>query len=670
MRRLLLATLIALGTFGSLAACSSDTGSPEPVGNSNPAQPQTLGLTSLQPPLLLPGTTISVSGKSFVPENVGLARLILRGDFAGSKVEMVLPANYLSGESLEVNWRGGIESGLSAKQGVFQGSAVIAIDQDDGRTHVSPSLPVKLDISPSLEPDVYDIGQGVIFVNDRIVVRGDGFLLGGEEGDTVAVLKGCFRREGQGACDPIGVAQVAAPPVKPHDRTQVAFPFAPNIAGIHPGTFEGTAVIRNRHGMAADSAVFETVDFPVEFEMTSTTIFNLAPKQASLGQYVDVEGGGFVGVPSGTSDPGMPVTTLALKGTFILTGMTEGANVDVTLVPEFVNGNLVRYVVSEEDDLGKSLDLRKSSGSFTGTIRPTIQYKTDTVEGAAHSTSFSIDPVKQVVWINFVASYVGSLRHFGLRAVDPLIRDRVFEVAARDYAGTNMEFRPEPPQDFALFAQVDLSGEDPNGYGLLGYDNTPGKDVENTRLYDKIGGVNAATQEDGYPGFGGVFVESFFGFSEHPGSLAKKLEGANPFFDSIFDPFRPDIGGRPVEASDLKELVIPKLSSGDECPAVDTSDRGLQIACAVWVLGSMIGSTMTHEVGHSLGLADPYGGEFHNLGDGHNRLMDSGRFRPFLERAEILGYGPSVFCEEDYAYLKQILPRSVPDPVSVRPSCW
>ncbi len=364
----------------------------------------------------------------------------------------------------------------------------------------------------------------------------------------------------------------------------------------------------------------------------------------------------------------LALTTLALTGSFFPVGTPDEVAVDVTLVPEFVSGNMVRYVLSEQDDLGQSLNLRKASGEFSGAIQPSIQYQEDTVVGAVHNTGFQIDHVRQVVWINFLPAYVGSLRHFGLRAVDPMIRERVFEVAARDYDGINAEFRAERPQDFALYAQVDIGGPDPNGYGLLGYDNTPGKDVDNDRLYDKIGGVNATTQEDGYPGYGGVFVESFFGFSEHPGALSKRLEGSDPFFDALFDPFRPDIGGRPVEASDLTDLSIPKLTSGDECPA--ESDRGMQIACAVWALGSMIGSTMTHEVGHSLGLADPYGGEFHNLGDGTNRLMDSGRFRSFLERAEILGYGPSVFCEEDFAYLRQILPSAKPDPLPERPTCW
>jgi hypothetical protein len=663
MRRFLLAAAF------SLVACSSSSDGTDPTGSTEPTQPQDLMLSVVQPAVLLPATRMSVRGSDFVPETVGPARLVLRGDFNGSKVEVVLPAEFESSDELTASWRGALESGLQDKEGTFQGEAVVAIDEDDGKTHVSAPLQLTLEIKASLAPEVQDVAQGVIFVNDAIQVKGESFLLGGEEGETVAVLEGCFQPEDETTCEPIVTAQIGALPVSAYDRTRIAFPFAPNIAGIHPGSFDGTVLIRNRHGLAADSVVFETTSLPVHFDLTSTTIYELSPKVASLGQYVNVTGGGFVGVSNGSVDPGMAVTTLALTGSFFPTGTPDELPVDVTLVPEFVSGNLVRYVLSEQDDLGKSLDLRKASGEFSGSIRPTIQFQSDTVEGAPHTTSFQIDHVRQVVWVNFLAAYVGSLRHFGLRSADPLIRERIFDIAARDYTGINIEFRTEPPEDFALFAQVDIGGPDPNGYGLLGYDNTPGKDVDNIRLYDKIGGVNAATQEDGYPGYGGVFVESFFGFSEHPGTLAKKLEGADPFFDAIFDPFRPDRGGKPVEASDLNDLDIPTLTSGDACP-VEGNDRGMQIACSVWVLGSMIGSTMTHEVGHSLGLADPYGGEFHNLGDGYNRLMDSGRFRPFLERAEILGYGPSVFCEEDFAYLQQVLPRDDTGPAIERPSCW
>ena len=91
------------------------------------------------------------------------------------------------------------------------------------------------------------------------------------------------------------------------------------------------------------------------------------------------------------------------------------------------------------------------------------------------------------------------------------------------------------PDDWVWYAQVDVTGIDPNGLGLMGYDNSPGKDVGNLRLYDHIGGVNALTQQDGYPGYGGIFVESFLAFSEHPPSGIASVPGASPSFDDIFD---------------------------------------------------------------------------------------------------------------------------------------
>ena len=57
-------------------------------------------------------------------------------------------------------------------------------------------------------------------------------------------------------------------------------------------------------------------------------------------------------------------------------------------------------------------------------------------------------------------------------------------------------------------------------------------------------------------------------------------------------------------------------------------------------------------------------------GDVPNRLMDSGGDRPFEERAELAGQGPAVFCDEEYAYLKKILPLDAPaDPPVSRPPC-
>src|SRR5262249_2087394 len=150
---------------------------------------------------------------------------------------------------------------------------------------------------------------------------------------------------------------------------------------------------------------------------------------------------------------------------------------DLELVPEFVSGPVVRYVLSETDPLGKLIDLRKQSGIIQGTVQPIVADASGRVSGDAIPVALLVLPVKQGVYVNFLASYVESLRKFGLRAADPQIRARVLQVAARDYAGVNIEFRQQEPDDFALYATVDLAGPDPNGQGLLGYDNTPGKDT-------------------------------------------------------------------------------------------------------------------------------------------------------------------------------------------------
>jgi hypothetical protein len=78
---------------------------------------------------------------------------------------------------------------------------------------------------------------------------------------------------------------------------------------------------------------------------------------------------------------------------------------------------------------------------------------------------------------------------------------------------------------------------------------------------------------------------------------------------------------------------------------------------------------MTHETGHSLGLANPYGDGFHDTGDLPNRLMEAGSDRPFDERAELSGKGPGLFCVDEMVYLRSILPSAAPDPVAQRPSC-
>ena len=374
-----------------------------------------------------------------------------------------------------------------------------------------------------------------------------------------------------------------------------------------------------------------------------------------------VHGGGFVGGDA------TALTELELKGSFTKTGGAP-AQIDMTLIPEFVEGTLVRYVLNTDDTLGHALDLRMDTGSFSGTITPIVSYGSDTVRGISTQASLGIAPIRQVVFLNFETSYIEGLRDFGMRAVNDRIRDRIVAVCKTAYQGVNMDFRTTPVTDFALFSNVELVGIDPNGMGLFGYDNSPGKDNGNQRLYDSLGGVNAQTQQDGYPGFGGVFVRSLMGFSQHPAAGEKSTEGADPMFDTLFDPFRGDQGGAAITSADLAGGVAV-LGSGDggKCPG---ADRKGQVACAILVMGNLIGGTLSHEIGHSLGLANPNGDGFHDQGDQPNRLMDAGGDRPFLERAELGGQGPGVFCDDEYTYLRMILPSSDPASTVTRPGCF
>jgi hypothetical protein len=615
-----------------------------------------LTLSRVRPGTIIPGTKIVLSGASFVDEHWGEATLRLDGRVAGRRVEFAWPATFVDFDTMTVAVDGSKVEEIGGDV-EFAGIARLEfVAVSNGELYQSADLPVDLQFRRKLTPSLTGIVDGVIFVNDQIEVDGDSFLLGGDEGTTVARVSGCFRRDGTSTCTPITTYDIPMLPRAELSRREGAFPFSPKLAGIRPGTFTGQVTIINQHASGND-VLADPVE--VSFTMVTSQVFQLDPPAASLGQYVFVRGGGFVGGEAGA------LTELELTGTFNRTGSSP-VPVTMYLIPEFVEGKLVRYVLNVDDELGHALDLRNDTGRFTGTVTPIVHFGNDTVRGVGKQAAFDIAPVKQVVYLRFENTYIEGMRDFGLRAVENRIRDRIITVLQRAYKGVNIEFRVEPPTDFALYSTVALVGRDPNNQGLFGYDNTPGKDVGNMRLYDQIGGVNATTQQDGYPGYGGVFLRSLMGFSKHPGSFAKAVPGADPMFDQIFDPFREDRKGTPVTSADLSGGV-PALASGDACPA---GDRAGRVACAVYVLGNLIGGTVAHEIAHSLGLSNPYSEGFHNPGDGLNRLMDSGGDRPFMERAELMGQGPSVFCDEEYSYLRAILPSSEPADNILRPDCY
>lgn len=650
-----------------------------------------LALLQVAPATLLPTSVLVVQGRALPGSSEGAIYVWFQGTSkkegtAPQNIDVRLRAEYVHSKQARVRLDGAAIDALGGDLAEFSGHARLAVASViDRREHTTQPIQVSLALASKLSARLDQIelsapwrATGKVHPNDWLIVHGDGFLLGENEGETVAVVSGCFLPEGKNEpCAQNGraVREVVIPvtPYKPFDRQNGVLPYSPALHGVLPGKFVGTVRLRNE---ASGSDVLSAAR-PLVVEQARPELASIAPSTVRLGQFVDMQGAGFVGGQAGQA------TLVRLLGQFSLEGSPVVIPVDLEIVvkwlPRFPAGPVGRYVLDETDALGQALEprggLRQAAGIFTGTGTITLRNGAETISSKPAPVKLSLLRPKQVVVVRFLDSYRDSLRLFGLRAVDSAVRARVLEVLRRDYAGISIEFREadeesSPPEDFALYAQVDIGGTDPNGLGYLGYDNTPGRDMQNHRLYDRIGGVNAVTQNDGSPGYGGVFAEQLLGFSAHPGAVESIASSASDaaLFDQIFDPLRPDVGG--AAATPREATLLPALSSSSLCPA-SAADRPRQVACAIFVLGSLIGTTTTHELGHSLGLANPNNpnGSYHNTGNRAGRIMNPGSLRPFRERAELLPTLPAVFCDTDFDYLRDILPGpTAPQPIE-RPAC-
>lgn len=476
--------------------------------------------------------------------------------------------------------------------------------------------------------------------NDVGVVTGNG-ILAATEGEVRARFLGTFTPDAGGAPAPVDV-ELPVAPVERGDRERGAIVLTTDLGGLFPGTFDGTIQLRSRLRSGAQS---ESAALPLAIHFNPPVLLGVDPTEASLGQILQVTGGGFLGGPERPTE----TTLLRIEGAFTPAGGgTPEAFGPVELVPRFVSGNVVELVIEPEvrgNRLVSAL-FGHARGEFSGTATPITILGTEELEGDTVPFTFRLGPLRQVVYVRFLPGFYDGLRRFGLASAAPQVIDAVRERMEGIYAEWNVDFRFEEPDDFArtAYSVVEIGGADPNGVGLFGYDNTPGKDVGNLRLFDAIGGANAQTQMDGYPGYGGVFVESMLYWSSHPDLPGERPIGApdpDPLFDEVFDPVR----AQPATRAEA-------LREGD--PA-----RVAVVTRAIRALGYLIGETAAHEIGHSLGLAQPYGPPtvYHNDFDGEGCLMDSGGDRPLGERMGEPGYAPTRFCHDHPSYLSDILGR-------------
>ena len=203
--RELLAALVLLASF---ASCEGNVSSGPSYVFADPE------LKSLSPGVLLPGTRIVLQGKAFVPADVGQSALRLAGTFNGREVsDLVLPATFLDYDRMEAQLTAEVAGRLPEADGTFIATAELEVKNSaDLLTHTSAKLFITLEIRSTLDPRLDVVQEGVVFINNLIAVEGEGFLLGGDEGQTSAVVQGCYQRSGSTTCVAVGPTEVTAQP--------------------------------------------------------------------------------------------------------------------------------------------------------------------------------------------------------------------------------------------------------------------------------------------------------------------------------------------------------------------------------------------------------------------------------------------------------------------------
>jgi hypothetical protein len=499
--------------------------------------------------------------------------------------------------------------GSGLMQGVLQIDVVL--DQAQGRGEAQ----ITFALLNALIPQLLNISTWTSPSTVR-TLEGNGFLKRGE-GRSILVLDGFINRmngQSMSLTIEINITEVSL------DRRTGFWMTNPEHWGLSPGIFMGQAYIINRTHLGD----FSNQPIQVSLEYLKPQVTNFGQLEVSRGQNLDLFGYGFVGEQSGY------FTTATFTGVLNVDHLGQSQSfTDYTLNTLWISGEHLKSYFNPtfvtDNLVCNSSDLGGQSGRLVGEITVSIHNQLESIIGDAMPINLEITGSKQVVYLKFLPAFTDSLRLFGLRNYSAQIIDKILNVVIRDYQGINVEFRLIPPEDYALYSVIEIGGPDPNAQSLFGLDNTAGLDICNQRLDDYLAGKNA----DSGGSFGGVFVESFLRLSPTLGDSSL----SDPLFDELFLP------------------VIRTPAQIDE-----TQNRMQIITQAIQALGHLVGNTLSHELGHSLGLpVDPGCGEYHNS-PGELQIMDCGKDRPFLERAGLDPRGFATWTIANRQYLEQILP--------------
>ncbi len=617
------------GLIPFVLAALAASGCPETVegGAALPA----LRIDAISPGELLPGSRLLIEGSGFVVPEVADLLVVVRADIGPERVEFAVAPEREGEGVIAVPIAGAVAQAVIRDGGRLVGELTVIRTPRIDATEDSVTRALDLGVARVLTPRLDAVPTAELYPMDTVTLEGDGFLFEGE-GLSLVEFRGVMT-----ATNPLRstlVDGLQVPAVIPErDRSALVLTLTPDILGILPGRFDGELRVINAFSGGASA---ESAPLQVSLALNPPRIDAVAPEAASRGAWVRITGRGFL-PPDGLLQAAM---VLQLEGRFV----TSGGAVEeyfgpraISLVPDAFAGNTLMSVVlrAEAGPDGVLTGLGVRPGQFSGTVTPLLLLGPDRARGTPFNFGLRILPQKQIFYLRALPSFDDALEEFGILVEKEAIKARILEVLRRDYDGLSIDFTWEVPADFAEYGIVEIAGRDPNGSGLFGLDNTSGKDVGNLRFDDVVGGYNADTQLDGYSAYGGVFPGEFMSLSARAGTHPL----SSPRFDDVFEPVSPLLGGTPARDGEI----------------VEGGQRSADIAEAVRVFANLTGSTISHEIGHTLGLA-AYDGQFHNPGDNPGWLMDSGSFRPFEERAEIDGFGPSFFGPVSRAYLESILP--------------
>ncbi|TNF22360.1 MAG: hypothetical protein EP329_28675 [Deltaproteobacteria bacterium] len=614
---------VVLGALVALAACEQAPGEPFDYPD--------FAVTRLVPTGWMTGTRVEITAEGLLPTAVATYTLDVEVGDETLSFPLAIDADQLVAE-VGADWFSAVEPPPSELP------AVAVVHRRVGeREDVSVAFPVVLGHWPYPTFDGFGVPSPIeVYPGDPVPIVADE-LFRPEEGAAGLVVVGSRtytdgggaseRYEGDALLDVGGAS----------GRAAEAVVVVPELIGLRPGRFDGVAAAANEDDapdFAAWSFTSETV--PIVFDVLPPRLDAVAPTTTSRGRWLEVRGRGFLPLDAAAET----ASVLVFDGVFTpRRGDAEDhTGGDAWVVPvEEVDGNTVGRAPlrTQVSDAGGLVGLGARAGRFEGTVTLRVAAGADVVTSDALPIALDVTTPRQEVELRVLPGFDDALALFGLEAERDAVLARVLAVVERDYAGLSIGFAYAAPEGYAEWSVVELAGEDPNGAGLLGLDATAGKDVGNLRLDDVIGGFDPETRARGFAAYGGVFASELLNLSPTIGTNVL----VSSRFDDVFAEVVPALGGIPAEPG--------------ESAAADA--RGAAIREAVRVFGNLVGSTITHEVGHTLGLA-ALDGRVHNDGDNPGWIMDLGIHRPFEERAELDGAGPGVFSPVNRAYLEQILP--------------